>query len=361
MFPLPSIPPTFTSYDFGMGGRYHVADLFSTWLPAANGTTAYFREPSLLGRLDFPISTKLLADGQYEGVAYIGTSALLIWSLLAVIWLVSLCKKRLGSAVQIVSMKSRLTLYSPWKKVGLATVCVFIFSLGYELHILGQTFPSFSGMPAAWIADRFPAVHNIRAQGRLASMLSIFLILEGVRQLSVWFDYRSQQLHRGQPQSRDYLAISITVFVTAIHVLEVSPFLKSIPVQPSHPIGGWTTDEIAKIKRISAGRDAIMISPSWREGLEWEIDIYSLAYYSGLRSNINLIARTLPERDVRIARDLDKTIKGEWDMLLEEYGDKILFAIPISRADALRSRMSNRYSEVQIGPFSLWTTRLLQE
>ena len=49
MFPLPSIPPTFTSYDFGMGGRYHVADLFSVWLPAANGTKAYFSEPSLLG------------------------------------------------------------------------------------------------------------------------------------------------------------------------------------------------------------------------------------------------------------------------------------------------------------------------
>ena len=192
-------------------------------------------------------------------------------------------------------------------------------------------------------------------------MLSIFLILEGIRQLSIWFDSRSQQFHLGKPLPRDLLAISITVFLTAIHVLEVSPFLKSIPVQPSHPIGGWTTDEIAKIKRISAGRNAIMISPSWREGLEWEIDIYSLAYYSGLRSNINLLARTLPERDARIARDLDRVIKGEWDMLVEEYGDKILFAIPLSRADTLRPRMSNRYSEVQIGPFSVWARRLQQE
>ena len=115
-----------------------------------------------------------------------------------------------------------------------------------------------------------------------------------------------------------------------------------------------------KLRRLSALAlvTTIIISPSWREGLEWEIGIYSLAYYSGLRSNIYLIARTLPERDVRIAKDLDRVTKGEWDVLVKEYGDKILFAIPLSRADALRSRMSNRYSEVQIGPFSLWTTRL---
>ena len=245
MFPLPSIPPTFTSYDFGMGGRYHVADLFSVWLPAANGTKAYFSEPSLLGRLDFPISTKLLAAGQYEGVAYIGTSAFLIWSLLVVIWLVSACKKRMESTVQTVSIKSRLTLYSPWKKVGLATVCVFIFSLGYELHILGRTFPSFSGMPAAWIADRFPAVYNIRAQGRLASMLSIFLILEGIRQLSIWFDSITTISSWKTATSGSFSNIDNSFF--DCHPRSGGlPFLKSIPVQPSHPIGGWTTDELQK-------------------------------------------------------------------------------------------------------------------
>lgn len=357
MFPLPSVPQTFSSYDFGMGGRYHVADLFSPWLPAANGATAYFREPSLLGRLDFPISTNLLADGQYEGVAYIGTSALLMWSLLAAIWLVSLRKERSGGGIQIVPMKSRLALYSPWKKAGLASLCVFIFSLGYELHILGQAFPSFSGMPAAWIADRIPAVYNIRAQGRLASMLSLFLILEGIRQLSMWSEARSRQFQGDQSKRRDILAITIIICLTVIHLAEISPLLKPVPVQPSHPIGGWTTDEIAKIKRISSGHDAIMISPGWREGLEWEIGIFSLAYYSGLRSNIYLIARTLPERDARIARDLDWVIKGEWDLLVEEYGKNILFAIPLSRAETLRSRVSNRYEEVQIGPISLWTRR----
>ncbi|MDO8263099.1 MAG: hypothetical protein Q7T21_07720, partial [Gallionella sp.] len=35
MYPLPAVPNTFTSYDFGMGGRYHVADLFAPLIPFA--------------------------------------------------------------------------------------------------------------------------------------------------------------------------------------------------------------------------------------------------------------------------------------------------------------------------------------
>ena len=356
MFPLPSVPQTFSSYDFGMGGRYHVADLLSLILPAGSelGT------PSLLGSFGFPFTTNLLADGQYEGVAYIGTSALLIWSLLAVIWLFSLPKDRFGGGSQIVSIKSRLALYSPWKKAGWASLCVFIFSLGYELHILGQAFPSFFGMPAAWIADRFPAVYNIRAQGRLASMLSLFLILEGVRRLSVWCESRSWQSQGDQPKRKDITVISVVICLTVIHLVEVSPLLKPVPVQPSHPIGGWTTDEIERIKRISSGHDAILISPSWREGLDWQVGIYSLAYYSGIRSNIYLIARTLPEHNARIARDLDWVINGKWDLLIEDYGDKILFAIPVSSADTLRSRMIEHYEEVLIGPVSVWAKRQKQ-
>ena len=360
MFPLPPVPQKFSSYDFGMGGRYHVADLFSPWLPAANGVSAYFREPSLLGRLDFPVSTNLLADGQYEGVAYIGTSALLIWCLLAAIWLLSIRKDRYGIGTQIVSTKSKLILYSPWKKVGIASLCVFIFSLGYELHILGHAFPGFSGMPAAWIADRFPAVHNIRAQGRLASLLSLFLILEGVRQLSIWCEARPGQVQSNGSKRRDVVAISIISFLAVIHLIEIFPLLKPVPVQPTHRIGDWTKDEIAKIRLVSAGHDGILIAPSWREALNWEAKIYSLAYYSGLRSNIYLIARTLPEREDRISRDLDWVMKGQWDPLVEEYGEKVLFAIPMSSAETLRSRMSDRYEEFQIGTISLWSKRQRQ-
>ena len=58
-----------------------------------------------------------------------------------------------------------------------------------------------------------------------------------------------------------------------------------------------------------------------------------------------------------MARDLDLVIKGDWDLLVNEYGEKVLFAIPMSRAETLRSRLSGRYEETQIGAVSLWARR----
>ena len=352
MYPLPSIQQSFSSYDFGMGGRYHVADMFSIWLP-----TEYMPESSLLGRIGFPITTKLLADGQYEGIAYMGTSALLVWCLLIAIWMRSFIIKWFIDGFNKVPLKTKLILYSPWKKIGIASLCVFIFSLGYELHILGYSFPNFSGMPAAWIADRFPAVHNIRAQGRLATLLSLFLILEGIRQLSNWCEARYAQIHSAGSTQRDVVKIVMIAILATIHITEIFPYLKPIPVQETRQIGGWTSDQIAKIRKISSNHDVILIAPSWREGLDWETKIYSLAYYSGLRSNLYLIARTLPEHEIRISRDLNLIIKGEWDTLEKEYGEKLLFAVPKNTADSLRSKMNERYVEYQVGSLSIWSKR----
>jgi len=357
MYPLPSIPQSFSSYDFGMGGRYHVADLFSPWLPAANGEIEYFPEPSLLGRIGFPISTKLLADGQYEGIAYIGTSALLIWFFLITNWLRLIIKNRYEYGIPIAYVNTSLVLFSSWKKIAIACSCVFIFSLGYELHILGYAFPSFSGMPAAWIADRFPSVHNIRAQGRLASLLSLFLIIEGVRQLAIWCDKRSVLLHKNRSNQKEVITLLIILLLTGIHIIEIFAFFKPVPVQKTLSMGDWTEGEIAKIKQISAKHDALLIAPNWREGLAWETKIYSLAFYSGLRSNIYLIARTLPERETRISRDLDWVIRGEWEALEKEYGQNLLFAVPTSSAERLRSHMNIGYEEYQVGSLSLWSKR----
>jgi hypothetical protein len=74
-------------------------------------------------------------------------------------------------------MKSKLILYSPWKKVGIASLCVFIFSLGYELHILGHAFPNFSGMPAAWMLDgeEVAATRQARAEAAQAAQMAAML------------------------------------------------------------------------------------------------------------------------------------------------------------------------------------------
>ena len=50
--------------------------------------------------------------------------------------------------------------------------------------------------------------------------------------------------------------------------------------------------------------------------------------------------------------------RGRWDELVDEYGEKILLAIPNGLGDQLRSQMSARYKEVKVGGVSLWSKRL---
>lgn len=359
MYPLPPVPRTFTSYDFGMGGRFHGADLLSPWMAVANTRVSVFPEPSLLGRLNFPISTDLFVAGQYEGVAYVGTAVLALWVFIAARWLLSMRKRFANDLHAEVSTHSRLPIYAPWKKVGVACCLVFVFSLGYELHILGHAFPDFSGMPAAWIADRLPSVYNIRATGRLAPLLSLFLILEAVRQLNVWY-VRGATTDPSWTSGRGRrLVTGVIAALVVIHLVEIAPLLRPIPAQPSVPIGGiYTEAEIAAAKSLGSKHDVVLIAPSVRAvETKWTTEAFSLAYYLGLRSNLYYLARTDPQHDVRIATDLDRIVRGEWDLLAKEYGDKVLFAIPISRAESLRSRMSDRYQETQIGAVSLWAKR----
>lgn len=356
MYPLPSIPHSFSSYDFGMGGRIHVADLLAPVLPSDNGTATYFREPSLPGKLGFPYSTKMLQDGQVEGFSYIGTSALVLWIFLCFIFFYSASNKNRVTNF-LFSSFSRLRLYSSWGKIFLACLGVFVFSLGFELHILGESFPNFYGMPAAWISDRFHFVHNIRAQGRLATLLSIFLILDCVRRFSWWCEERELKNSGAHFRRVSLLRISLVTCLIGIHFVEIIPLLKPVQSQNIFPLGGWSTDEISSIKRMAIQHDAVLISPSWREGLEWQTRIYSLAYHLGLRSNIYLIARTQPERDARIARDLNLIIRGDWLSLNKEYGDSLLIAIPVEVSHTLRARETDHYFEVIVGPISLWTRR----
>lgn len=355
MFPLPPIANTFTSYDFGMGGRHHVADLFAPWIPPA---TKYFPEPSLLGRLGFPVNTDHLGEGQYEGVAYVGTSILILWFCIAVTWLWSLRKRLSGNSLPKKPTPDKIALYPPWRKVGLAVLFVFIFSLGYELHIFGAAFPDFSGMPAAWIADRLPSVYNIRATGRLASLLSIFLILEGVRVLYVW---HRQRISGASPDHRvrfPYLGVSVVAVLAIVHLFEIVPLLRPVPAQPLHPIGGtFNEQELVALRRLAASHDVALIAPSVRAAdAKWTTEAFSLAYYLDLRSNLFIVARTQPDHDLLITRDLGRIMNGDWDSLLNEYG-RALIAIPSAHAEKLRARMRGRYQETRVGTISLWSKR----
>jgi len=355
MFPLPPLPNTFSSYDFGIGGRYHGADLLAPIIPVAN-KVAGFPESSLLGRF-LPFNTDSLAAGQYEGVAYVGTPVLLLGIALIAIKLLIQSRKLVRYREYICVASPYLVLYSPWKKIGLAAAFVFLFSLGYELHIAGHAFVDFSGMPAAWLADRFKALYNIRAMGRLASLLSLYITIELVRQMFVWksqIDKQSQaQVTKGWNK---FSALAVGAMV-AIHLLEIAPFLKPIAAQPIFPIGGvFSKSEVSQLKALGSENDVVFIAPSVRAvGVEWTTEAFALAYYLGIKSNLYYLARTDPVHDIHIAKDLDRVLAGDWDAMAAEYKKRIVFAIPIDDADRLRPSLSKHYTESRVGQISVWS------
>ena len=356
MYPLPQFPQNFTSYDFGMGGRYHVADLFSPFLPQGNRLFGVI--PWVLGFVTyFPLTTDILSDGQYEGIAYVGTPVLII----CLIYLICCVAKLTSNHAQGIRNRYKLTLLSSWTKIAIGVAGVFSFSLGYELHILGHPFPSFNLMPAAWIADRIPSLFNVRAPGRLASLFSFFLILELFRRISVWLDTRStvlgSKISHFRPTNKQ-LNVAI-LFLALIHLAEISPFLVPVKAQQLFPLGGvFNEKEIANIKRISADYDLVLLAPSVRAAdVKWETEAFSFAYASTLRSNLYYLARTDPKHDQRISRDLLFIESGKWSLLQDEYRERMLIVIPINMANKLRSQVDKDFKETIIGPVSVWSKK----
>jgi hypothetical protein len=214
-------------------------------------------------------------------------------------------------------------------------------------------------MPAAWIADRFPAVYNFRAPGRLASLLSLFLMIESVRHLSLWntrMAIRSQGNVSGitVPKMR-----ALILGLAIIHVIEIFPFLKPIASQPLHPVSGaFSIEDVERLRQLGKEHQVVLVSPSVRVAeVNWTAHAFALVYYSGLRSNLYYLARTIPDHDTKITTGINRIANGEWEPFLTEYGSNTLFAIPSALADKLRSRMTGNFEETLIGPLSIWAKR----
>ncbi len=343
MYPLPPIPAVFSSYDFGIGGRYHVADVFGPFLPIANEKYS-FVVPSLPARLGFPVNTDRLAAGQYEGVGYIGLPLLLAFLALLCAEISALAH---SSAVSFTSSKRRLCLYSPWKKVGVAAAFVFVFSLGYELHVYGESFPNFAAMPGAWLADRFGSLYNIRAPGRLVNFFSIFLMFEILRRISALVT---------KSGNRYKTLWLVPAALVAIHLAEISPFLKPLAHQKILPLGAnFSEEDTIRLKAAANGKRAAIIGPSvLAADPKWTLDAFSLSFHLGIPSNLYYIARAFPEHYYTTTDDLSLLLEGNWNELNKKYGD-VLLALPIELAEPLRKRVEKNYQETRVGNISIWT------
>jgi hypothetical protein len=345
----------FTSYDLGMGGRHHVADVLSPFIPYGHG--------SLFDVVGIPFTTKDLQPGQYEGIAYVGAAVI---SIIIITFLLRVLKmstsKALGRGRYGVGWGARLRLYSPWGKIGLASVVVFIFSLGYELTILGHSFPNFVGMPAAWLADRFPTLYHFRVPGRWASMFSLFLIICSVQMLFVECKEEGRKKYPSGHSWLPRLGKFIIVLAAVIHVVDIGPLLSPERAQSKEPFGGvYSYDQISVLNKLGQNHDVVFIAPGVRSidvGAKWVIQSFNTAYYLGIKSNLYYIARPKPDHQVRIERDLARVMTGNWDELIQIYGtNKVLIALPVTHVAKFRSKVDQKYTEVTVGSMSFWTRK----
>ncbi len=356
MYPLPPISEVgnFTSYDFGMGGRYHVADLLALLIPIS--------DISLLGRVGVPFTTAILGRGQYEGVAYVGTATLfiLVWVLFfqSLSWVSRWRSDSVGG--RHILTKNRLRLWSPWRKLGFSAVGLFLFSLGYQLTIAGQPFPEFSGMPAAWAADLMPRLYLFRAPGRWAALLSLFVIISTVAALYKFS--RSNSVVKGSEgriQMRHVCAWILSVGF-AIHLFDVGPLLQPVAAQKAHPIEGvFDNQGIDQLQAIGHIGSIVIVAPSvYKAEAQWLREAYSTVYYLRLPSNLFYFARTNKKHKEIIDREIDVVLSGAWEKLSQQYGKELVIAVPVTLARSLREVVQDNYKEIVVGPMSLWTRKL---
>jgi hypothetical protein len=359
MYPLPSASFNFTSYDFGMGGRLHVADLFSLVLiPEGLATNNTLSTAFILKGINFPFTTAVLSEGQQEGVAYVGTAAMLLIVFLILNKILSFIRNK-SLMLRLKSNQYQYATKSPWAKLIFSGAVVYAFSLGYELHILGNALPSFVLMPAALLADLFPSTYNIRAPGRLAILLTLLICLHLVKSFSDWYERREWQAQKTDKVMVSSVSVTtniLVLFFLSIHLLDILPFMRPVTPQRVATLGGvYTMQEVETLRQLSNQYKAVLIAPNWRAGLVWQTQSYALSYYLGIHSNLYLIARTSAKHDMRIARDMHLLESGEWRTLIEEYGDDILFAIRHEDAIRLGAKIRTDFTELKVGPVSLWS------
>jgi hypothetical protein len=293
-----------------------------------------------------------LNEGQAEGASFIGTTALLIWIYILYIKLIKFNLKRIVISNKYESQFSnykKIKKINPWNKIIVTSIIIYILSLGYELNIYHYSYPNFSLMPAALIADNINLLYNFRAPGRWSVLLMMVIIIEGLRQLFL-------NINSISVKSKKYIFINIIILMLCIiHIIEILPFLKPVETASTFPINGWDDLSIKNIKKLSINKNILLIAPSWQDaGREWWQESFALAYYSGLKTNIYQIARTNPSHDKQIYIDRHNILNGEWDGLINQYGDKVIIAIPIERSDVIRQKVINKYTEFKLRETSLW-------
>jgi len=305
-------------YGGGLGGGFHVADVVGIIVPPSPEQGG--KEGFALNAMGF--DTDILSDGQYEGFSYIGISAMIVWLASGLIWLFNTDLNERYKAVRVHAMNNRLLwMLKPRKwglpfALGVAAVALYLLSWGYILHIFGVRFNYFP-TPSFFLALAWPDFQYVRSMGRLAVPFSIFMTLAGLCLLSKLIDkYQLAKTINGR-----YGLPLIVVFLAAMHIFEVSNYIKPIETFNKKPI----TDSISfaakqRLEELLEDRTALLFAPEPRRSRRWLQTVFSIAYQSHSPSNI-VYGNIGQKRKMRaMLKDIRLILSGQVTTLFQRYG-----------------------------------------
>jgi hypothetical protein len=357
MYPLPGVPLNISSFDFGMGGGYHVADLLAPFIAPKEGT-AGFPAGAILAGFGFPMTTAIQDTGQYEGFSYIGTVPLILFCLIFItalaLRLSPAGRARAGeNMLQVRSFSYFYRRIPDALMMGLCAFSCFIFSLGYVLHVAGRKIESIPLMPAGVMADMWHPLFNIRAPGRLAVPFMLFLILLSC----VWFTRSVDRLKRHPrfAQFPNLLALLPVVFI-AVHLIEVSPLLQPIQAAGDDQIKSvFSAEEKNQIRATMTDKAALLIAPSiWTGDNGWDAVVYGLGFAAGVPVNTYYVARQIPQHYYASKDDVSSILQGRIHSIFEKYGN-VAIAVPGRRWPDLSRIVDVPVTVKQIGPVTIMT------
>lgn len=316
-------------YGNGFGGGFHVADFLAPVIPPQGKTGP----DALLTKMGFPLSMESLEAGQSTGFAFIGTVALmtmlvgLVGMFLRLIW--RRCRKQmfLTACGNLFGNKRLYPLFGCILILAIWVIVMFSFSWGYILHIAGERFPDIAVVggvrvpvvptPALMLTLIHPDFMYARSLGRLVAPLALFLIMA-----SIAIFYYLLVSTNATPRWGGFATV-LCLVLSVVHVVEISGYLKTTPVQSSKPILGiLDQNTIVTVKSRVRGRKALLIAPDIRSSLEWLELTYAYGYYADLPMS-GVYAGLGVSKKVRYQtrRDVNEILMGNYESLFRRYGD----------------------------------------
>jgi len=329
-------------YGGGLGGGYHVADLFSVFL-----SRAHEKAPDTLASyLGVDFIDRQLQPGQYEGYAYIG----FIPTILILAWLLKIALsqiRKLQTRTSNISTQP-ITLWKP-QSVALAAVAtgalaLYIISWGYLPHVLGVRLNNILG-PSALIAFIEPDFMYARALGRFAIAFTLLLTL-----FAGWFVCTKFLEPLREKASGAVLMTAVSIAIIAFSLIDIARFL----APPEQSVqGNEIRDILSKqdaetLKQVVAGKNAIMLVPQLLDNLPWNRVGFSLAYNGGIPiSGATLGFAESPAQLRHYERDVSLILEGSISEILRKYGP-VAIAAPSDYADTILAASDTALTVVKL-------------